>query len=70
MQVGCYSLDLYCDCEHKEPSRLFPHVYTAETGARCRRQAKNDGWKLLRKNLAICPECAKDGKRPRGGEQA
>lgn len=59
MIVGCYSLDLYCDNEagpHKYDE--FPAVYTAQTGSKCRRLARKDGWKLdINGGKAACPRC-------------
>lgn len=70
MQVGCYSLDLYCDNEGAHPHNYrngnnledgqFPSQYTAETASSCRRQARKVGWKLGKKDL--CPRCAKNLK--------
>lgn len=60
MQVGCYTLDLYCDKENpKHKWHEFPHQYTAELGSVARTKARNAGWKLLRNGKAICPKCNK-----------
>lgn len=63
MQVGCYTLDLYCDNLEDESkhthgwyvvdpggagSKQFPLQYTGETGGECRRRARKHGWKLAR----------------------
>lgn len=62
MIAGCYLLHLYCDSglDHTwaEMSK-FPHEYTAETGAECRKEAKAAGWKLNPDRTAICPKCVK-----------
>ena len=58
--VGCYSLDLYCDqknFDHRYDE--FPHVYTAEYGSRCRRDARRDGWILHKDHTATCPRCSR-----------
>jgi hypothetical protein len=64
MRSGCYLLHLYCDNysvqnlgEHRYNE--FPHSYTDEYGARCRADARRDGWILKRNGGAICPKCAK-----------
>ena len=60
MQVGCYSLDLYCDFENEAHEyQEFPHQYTNEFGSKCRRNAKKAGWILKRDGGAICPKCRK-----------
>lgn len=72
---GAYGLDLYCDgaigpqVHHGAPGELadslghrwgeFPHQYTAETGAECRRQARVAGWILRKDGRAFCPRCAR-----------
>lgn len=74
MIVGCYSLDLYCrftgidnpadyraESEELHGTREFPQNYTDEYGSVCRRNARKDGWKLLRDSTAICPKCVKAG---------
>jgi len=75
--TGCYDLMLYCDVpdcnrgNYGGGSTPGQHAYgaghgefTAETGASCRKQAKKRGWKLnLRTGAAICPLCAKEGKK-------
>ena len=73
MIVGCYSLDLYCDaagCTNPRPymsdgGRGPLAQYTAETGGACRKQARDDGWRLnLRNGTAKCPQCV-SAKRAR-----
>ena len=61
MIVGCYVLDLYCDLENPDHKYdEFPHQYTAETGGKCRKDARREGWKLnLWEGTAICPKCNK-----------
>lgn len=65
MQVGCYTLDLYCDNAKQWPDDLghdygeFPWSYTGELGSKCRAKARKAGWKLLPDGGAICPKCNK-----------
>jgi hypothetical protein len=59
MQVGGYTLDLYCDRinpthEHKE----FPHTFYGELGTKCRKAARKAGWKLQVDGTTICPKCS------------
>lgn len=64
MIVGCYSLALYCDGPGCLVRREGDGVFTAETGAECRREARKRGWRLnLRAGTALCPQCVKNGKR-------
>ncbi len=68
MIVGCYCLDLYCDNDHSykdgrgidgiHAHNEFPHSYTAEMGATCRRNARRNGWKLKHNGFALCPKCS------------
>lgn len=59
MIVGCYSLDLYCDCENSEHEyQEFPHEFTDEYGSKCRSAARKKGWILKRDYTAICPKCS------------
>ena len=59
MTVGGYTLDLYCDRENPAHEyKEFPHQFTYETGATCRRVARKKGWILRRNGQAICPKCA------------
>ncbi len=70
MQVGCYTLDLYCDRStilygeagdgiHRYDE--FPISYSMELGVDCRQQARKDGWILKRNGDAICPKCSGKG---------
>ena len=65
MIVGAYTLDLYCDlpCNHGYGDAVVvPDQYVADTGPRCRQQARRDGWRFnLRERLAVCPRCADKG---------
>jgi hypothetical protein len=57
--VGGYTLDLYCDREStRHAYKEFPHVFYAQTGSRCRREARAVGWNLTRGGEAICPKCS------------
>lgn len=61
MIASGYSLDLYCDNDPAVTHRWneFPHQYSAEDRAECRRRAKQDGWRInWTKRTAICPKCA------------
>lgn len=64
MIVGCYTLDLYCDNEGKFPDGIhehkeFPRKFTDEHGSRCRKMAREEGWKLnLKDGTALCPKCS------------
>ena len=55
MIVGSYILDLYCDSENCNNIK-FQHQYVEETGGRCRKKAREDGWSIY-KGKAICPLC-------------
>ncbi len=59
MIVGSYVLQLYCQEDNPEHGRdEFPHEYTAEFGAACRKAARQEGWILnLKEHTAICPKC-------------
>jgi len=73
MIVGCYTLDLYCDCERVNDTTgqcgcgvrhlaydYFRVVsqYTGRNERECLRQAKRDGWKIS-KGTVTCPLCRK-----------
>lgn len=66
MQVGCYTLDLYCE-NYKNDGfdgihefKEFPHQFTAELGRTCRKHAKEKGWILYNDGRAYCPKCNKN----------
>ena len=65
MEVGCYSIDLYCDKENDAHEfREFPHTYTGWSRAGCRRQAMKDGLTFGRDESVVCPKCKqKRGRR-------
>ena len=72
MQVGCYSLELYCDnwydgAEKKitcsAPWNSFPQVFLGETLGECRKQARKDGWRLWKDYPDLCPWCNGREKR-------
>lgn len=66
--IGCYTLDLYCrfaaashggDAGTREhPFNYFPHQFTGETFAECKRAARKRGWTFQRDGDATCPICA------------
>jgi len=72
--VGGYHLDLYCDgydaarqpVDGVHELQEFPHTFTGELGAACRRQARRQGW-LLSEKQQLCPKCS--GKKPRRMQQ-
>lgn len=56
--AGGYDLHLYCDHASDEHDLLeFPHEFYAETGAECRREAREKGWKINQDGTATCPKC-------------
>jgi hypothetical protein len=63
--VGCYSLDLYCDCPDHFPKPWHGRPqgeFIGETFADCARQAREKGWIVVygrRGNRAVCPKCSK-----------
>lgn len=70
MLAGGYSLHLYCDNEsardvgHDAAAKPgehrydeFPHQFTAETGAQCRREAVRRRWLFTRDGKHYCPRC-------------
>lgn len=65
MIVGCYSMDLYCDNDHKtdgtarEYQLAKPGQYTGHTEADCKRDARKEGWKFKRNGKVYCPACPK-----------
>jgi hypothetical protein len=78
MEVGCYSMDLYCDRNlpiwydaaypERKPggpyhiSEEFPAQFTGRTRAECRSQAREQGWRWMRDGSVICPRCASGGR--------
>jgi len=58
MQVGCYTLDLYCDAPNctRTPQ---PETFIHELGSTCRRRARKAGWYLTHDGKAFCPTCTK-----------
>ena len=68
MEVGCYSLDLYCRFTGDRPKgssadarghmyNEFPHTFTGEPRGECARQARNRGWTFQRDGEVTCPRC-------------
>lgn len=77
MVVGCYTLDLYCvrfrGCPHQ--ARYHEGAdgqYSAESEAACRRNARRDGWRLLKddtdQHIAICATCWQTRRRSKKGK--
>lgn len=55
MIVSGYSLNLYCDapgCPRGQAHGMGE--YTGETGARCRADARRDGWQLHLDGTCLC----------------
>jgi len=72
MLAGCYTLHLYCEVriDGRECGRFGE--YHAETGAACRRQARDDGWRIGRyrgEGIAsvACPEHSGKTVQPKPG---
>jgi hypothetical protein len=67
-QVGCYTLDLYCDNEKPGDGvhgyEEFPHTFCHERGSVCRATARKAGWILGNDGSAICPKCSRKKVRP------
>jgi hypothetical protein len=64
-EVGCYTLDLYCDRENPAHAyKEFPHTFIAELGATCRRRAREAGWVFHKDRTASCPKCNRRKGRP------
>lgn len=67
-EIGCYTMDLYCDtidwdndvCEIDDihEFREFPVTYNSATSGRCRSAAKKDGWLFKRNGKVFCPKCS------------
>lgn len=64
MIAGCYTLDLYCDNPDCASQGTGPDQYTAETGATCRRNARQRGW-IITDDRQICPACSGKKRKPR-----
>jgi hypothetical protein len=59
MQVGGYTLDLYCDgINENHEYKEFPHQFIDEHGSKCRKAAHRAGWKFLRSGETLCPKCS------------
>lgn len=65
MQVGGYTLHLYCDgssCINEYTHSRYSAVeLNGETAGNCRKQARRLGWKLSAGGLGgpdLCPSCA------------
>jgi len=61
MEVGCYTLNLYCD---RKPCAVSDRYdldkmweYTDEIGSVCRTAARKDGWIFHKNNTVSCPYC-------------
>ena len=72
MEVGCYSLHLYCDIDNAEPSATewpckkgghdfdeFPHEFMGRTRGECVREARRRGWLFKKDGRTICPAHSK-----------
>lgn len=62
MEVSSYAMDLYCDIDN--PQHLyneFPHSFTGETNAECKKQARKRGWKFKKDGTVVCPKCVRKG---------
>ena len=68
MEVGCYSIDLYCDCVSTEeygkdcPHEIanymyYPVQFNGHTQGQCRKQARSFGWVFKRDGRVISPHC-------------
>lgn len=64
MQVGIYSLVMYCDRPRTGVHNADIHFqdsmteYTDEFGSRCRRKARKDGWVFHSDHTHTCPTCS------------
>jgi len=71
-EVGCYTLDLYCDNEDEELTlpgkahvqghpgfyKYFAWQFIGETAAQCRRVARRTGWTWKLDGQVLCPICS------------
>ena len=61
--IGGYTLHLYCCMIN--PNHSWRDLDTAEfysqSGATCRRMAREEGWRFNRDKTATCPRCVKEG---------
>jgi hypothetical protein len=59
MIVGCYTLDLYCDCPECQIQETFPQQFVGKTFQACVREAREKGWRISTNAMtAYCPQCA------------
>lgn len=73
MEVGGYSLHLYCDqtlpicyvggSHQPVPDGYheygeFPHEFVGQTGAECKKMARDKGWTFHRDGKHSCPRCS------------
>jgi hypothetical protein len=66
MEVGCYTMDLYCDSDRPHKYGEFPHQYCGHTQGNCKRKAKRNGWTFVSdesNSKVFCPECSKAMKQ-------
>jgi len=62
MILGAYTLHLYCKNECKTKyGNLRLGQFVADNEREARKQAKERGWKFVRKDV-ICPECNQQKK--------
>ena len=64
MEVGCYTLDIYCDCPlHTEITTgvkfkiVNPKQYTGQTLQECRKKALKAGWIFHHNKRQTCIRC-------------
>lgn len=78
-EVGCYSLNLYCDsgkhpqCEPGGYGSVGPAEFTGRTRTECVKYARRSGWLIDRNGSGaegtgrcICPTCRTVGGRGEG----
>jgi hypothetical protein len=56
-EVGCYTLDLYCDHKHNVPVERQVHQFTGQTKSECVKKAKEYGWKFHKNGTHSCRCC-------------
>jgi len=67
MEVGCYTLDLYCDnAQGHAPLPVtfrnrddYTYSFSGETYRECKRKAKKAGWTWHRGGRLLCPLCSR-----------
>jgi hypothetical protein len=67
-EIGCYSIDLYCDCVSTENYgfdcphatanyKCYPEQFDGQTRGECRGKARSYGWVFKRDGRIISPHC-------------